>query len=952
MKDNEKLLADILNSSNEMIQVSDVQTLSMMYVNEAAKKYAGRQDASCEGHHCYEYMMGLKAQCPFCPLRQTGDQDVFETEVDNGKEVYAVKTRKIRWEGKEAFIEYAWDITEIRRSQQVYESQLRMLLTSIPNAQGIFHLDLTRDSVISINGSSKEVLGMDGLVQVDELIQSVASYVPDERDKNAFFRTFCRDSLETAYKEGKTELSRETLSYFDDGSIRPARITARIMVNPRNNHLECLLYGMDISAEWKERKKAERELKKQLAVFDALSDDYANVYMINASSEKVRILKLNGYVTTGILRKKDILYDYGKLQRQYVSERVYPLDREMMYDAISLDQVKKELRDTRQYTGNYRVLEDGEMHYYQYKYIRLENAEYIVAAFQNTDKIVEDVRRQKKIMEETQNQRKELQRAFLCLARNFRNVYLVDIYRGTAKILKLEDDPNGYMNRFRNLTFPYEEYLDQWIAGNVHPEDRKMLREALSAGHLRKVFALQKEYTGNFRVLLDGKVANYQFNLSAAEEDGKIVAGFQDIDDIIEQHLSEEKKQREKEEAYQKRLIAAKREADRANKAKTDFLLQMSHDIRTPLNGIMGMLDIADHNMDDSARHAECRVKIRESAKMLLELVNEVLDMNKLESGEVVLEEIPFCLDDIAENICTVVNKQAEKAGIEIIREETQTPWRHLIGSPVHYKRLLMNIVGNAVKYNKKNGKVFIHCSEEMVDEDTVMVNFRCRDTGIGMSEEFLSRIFEPLSQENQIIHSEYGGTGLGMTIAKKITDKMGGTIHVESKKGVGSTFAVNIPFRIDHSAGKEPVSEECQELPSLSGIKVLLAEDNELNREIERFFLTEAGAEVIEAENGQEAAEIFAGSAPYEIHAVLMDVMMPVMDGHEATRRIRKMNRPDAGQVPIIALTASAFAEDRIRAREAGMNEHLSKPLDMVQFLKTVEKYTCAYREKSRNKT
>ncbi len=531
MEYNEKLLTDILDSSNEMILVSDVETLSMMYANEAAIKYAGRGKAPVRGQHCYEYMMGLKEQCPLCPLRRMEDRDVYETEVDNGSEVHAVKTRRIIWEGREAFIEYAWDITKIRRSQQIYESQLRMLLASIPNAQGIFHLDISKDSVISINGNSKEVLDMEELVGVDELIQAVASYVPEEREREAFYTFFCKDALQKAYREGKTELSQETMSYFDDGNIRPARITARIMVNPQNDHLECLLYGVDISAEWKKRKQSEKKLKKQLAILDALSDDYANVYMINASTEKVQLLKLNGYVTTGIRRNEDILYDYGRLQRQYVSERVYPLDREMMYDAISLDQVKKELRTSRQYTGNYRVLENGEMHYYQYKYIGMGNNEYIVAGFQNTDKIVEDARRQKKIMEETRSQNRELVQAFHCLARNFKSVYLVDINRGTAKILKLEESLGGFLGSVRNVNFPYEEYLNRWITENVHPEDQKKVKEALCAGHLRQIFAEQKEYKGNCRVLVDGRIVNHQFNLNMTEEEGKIVAGIQVIDE-------------------------------------------------------------------------------------------------------------------------------------------------------------------------------------------------------------------------------------------------------------------------------------------------------------------------------------------------------------------------------------------------------------------------------------
>ena len=203
----------------------------------------------------------------------------------------------------------------------------------------------------------------------------------------------------------------------------------------------------------------------------------------------------------------------------------------MMYDAISLDQVKKELRNARVYTGNYRVLEDGEMHHYKFKYIRLENAEYIIAGFQNTDRIVADARKQKKIMEETQIQRRELLRAFHCLARDFKDVYLVDIHRGTAKILKLEEELEEYLSSVRHVIFPYEEYLNQWITENVHPEDCSMVKEALSAGHLREVFGKQKEYRGSYRRMIDGKAVRYQFDLSVTEDDGKIIACFQYMED-------------------------------------------------------------------------------------------------------------------------------------------------------------------------------------------------------------------------------------------------------------------------------------------------------------------------------------------------------------------------------------------------------------------------------------
>ncbi len=365
----------------------------------------------------------------------------------------------------------------------------------------------------------------------------------------------------------------------------------------------------------------------------------------------------------------------------------------------------------------------------------------------------------------------------------------------------------------------------------------------------------------------------------------------------------------------------------------------MSHDIRTPLNGIIGMLDIAERYQHDLEKRDDCRRKIRDSARVLMELINEVLDMNKLESGDIILEHIPFNIIDVAKSVYTVIVRQAESRGIEIVQDNCHVPHGRLIGSPVHFKRIMTNILSNAIKYNKDNGKIYVTCREVKYDDKTAYIQFKCRDTGVGMTEKFLERLYEPFSQEDETARSRYGGTGLGMSITKNLVEKMGGTITVESEKGVGTTFDVIVPFEIDNSETSETEEKGDAPAPSISGLKILLAEDNDLNMEIAKFLLEEDGAEVIAAVNGQEAVQIFEKSALFEIDAILMDVMMPVLNGHDATRMIRKMNRADACSVPIIAMTANAFTEDKIAAKNAGMNEHLAKPLDMKQVIGTVSR-------------
>ena len=401
--------------------------------------------------------------------------------------------------------------------------------------------------------------------------------------------------------------------------------------------------------------------------------------------------------------------------------------------------------------------------------------------------------------------------------------------------------------------------------------------------------------------------------------------------------LAHRKQEQEKDEKYKAELLRAAKKAEAANEAKTEFLQRMSHDIRTPINGICGMIDVADHYAEDMKKQTECRAKIKEASHLLLELINEVLDMSKLESDEVILEEIPFNLNSISEEILGVIEQMATEQNIRILWEEKEVTHWNLIGSPGHVKRVLMNILSNAVKYNKENGYVYISC-REIPSEQTAMttLEFVCRDTGIGMTEAFQKRIFEPFAQEHAGSRTKFAGTGLGMPITKKLVEKMGGTISFESKEGTGTTFVIRIPFRIDTDRKDRTETEEKTET-SIQGLHVLLTEDNELNMEIAEFVLRNEGTVVTKAWNGQEAVDIFRKSSPGEFDVILMDIMMPVMNGYEAAKMIRSLDREDAKVIPIIAMTANAFIEDRMRAKEAGMDEHIAKPVDRKLLVKVI---------------
>lgn len=394
------------------------------------------------------------------------------------------------------------------------------------------------------------------------------------------------------------------------------------------------------------------------------------------------------------------------------------------------------------------------------------------------------------------------------------------------------------------------------------------------------------------------------------------------------------------DQKYKQELTDLTAQAVHANDVKTEFLRRMSHDIRTPINGIRGMVKIGDYYADDLEKQKECREKVWESSGYLLDLVNDALDITKFDAKEFELKEEPFSMGQLIEEVCNMNEYRAKENGLNFDLEKPYIEHDALIGAGVQLKRVLTNLLGNAVKYNVQGGSVTLSCRERTFDDETANFEFVCADTGVGMSEEFQKVMFEPFAREND--DSMKSGVGLGLSIVKKTVDKMNGTISVNSAKGKGTTFTIDIPFRIAKENAlteKGNDTDEEENTKVLDGVNVLVAEDNDINFEIVQFILQTAGAKVLWAKDGLEAVKTFTASEPGSINCVLMDVMMPVVDGMEATRRIRTSNRPDS-DVVIIAMTANAFDDDVKRVLDSGMNDNLSKPLDSQKLVDTVAKY------------
>ena len=478
-----------------------------------------------------------------------------------------------------------------------------------------------------------------------------------------------------------------------------------------------------------------------------------------------------------------------------------------------------------------------------------------------------------------------------------------------------------------------DDVMERLPAAFAALEWREKYREFLDFDTLAERLR-NTNFVSNEFVNINGEWRVSRFIVKSRDTQGNVVDVLYVVRDITEEKL--------RELMYQKQLKASMEDAQRANISKTAFLQRMSHDIRTPLNGIVGMIHIAEKHKNDVAKLREFRQKVLQSTDYLQKLINNVLDISKLESGSLMLEYKSFDLVELLSNNMTVVAMSAYENGVRFEGgvEANTIRHRYLIGSPVHLSRVLMNLASNAIKYNHFHGTVNVHCEELSDDGNMAVFKFVCSDTGLGMSEEFQKHAFDVFAQEGKQSTTTFSGSGLGLSIVKDIIELMGGMIELESKENVGSTFTVTVPFKIDHLVeNNDSQKDSCSQSMELSGKRVLLVEDNAINMEIAHAILEEEHLNITEAKNGKEALEIFQNSKLNEYDVIIMDVMMPVMDGLEATKAIRMLEREDAKRIPIIAMTANAFEEDRKACLDAGMDEHIGKPIDIPLLKRTITK-------------
>ena len=788
--------------------------------------------------------------------------------------------------------------------------------------------------------------------------------------------------------------------------------------------------------------------RAMLSVFNALSRNFLNIFLISLKDGSAQVLKLDGYVTEGLNSEKPKPFYYPTILENYIRNRVHEHDKDMLREKLCLETLQQVFADHDEYVGNYRVPIDGVTHHYQFNYAKAADDEFVVAGFQNIDDIVNEHAEQRRAIDE--------QVAIVtALAGSYRNVYVASLDDGTARVVKLADDyKTDAIADVRKQVFSFDAVVDRWVRENVHPDDKQRVRETLSMENLRNTFAKQNELSGTYRSLDGGVYHYYQFEFRKIANTNNLVAGFKIVDDLMAQQerlrdsmaindalsrdysnvfLVQPKKnlgKTIKQERYnveginkydgawfdytffirkyietrvyepdvemmiekteltrvleeieknsdfsipfrafvgkevhhlqmryvsvdgadlvgvgfryvddvvaaeqeQKRLLQeALAAAQQANKAKSTFLNSMSHDIRTPMNAIIGFTALAQTHIDERELVQDYLGKISTSSTHLLSLINDILDMSRIESGTVKLDEKAVHLPDLLHDLRTMIQGLVNAKNQNLFIDTQDVIHEDVICDKLRLNQILINIVGNANKFTQPGGDIIIRLIEKPCSvKHHATFEFSVKDNGIGMSAEFLEHIFDTFSREYSATVSGVQGTGLGMAITKNIVEMMGGEIAVQSEEGKGSIFTVTLDLEL----ANEPVT--CEPIPELLGARVLVVDDDlntcrsvsKMLRDIQmRPDWSSSGKEAIV--RAQDAAEM-----KDEYKAYIIDYLMPDMNGIETVRRIRKVINDD---VPIIVLTAYDWDDIEAEARAAGVTAFVSKPIFMSELRKVL---------------
>lgn len=662
---------------------------------------------------------------------------------------------------------------------------------------------------------------------------------------------------------------------------------------------------------------------EDMYVLKKLFTEYVSLYRLELNSGKYEILRLieNTNAKQIVGEEYRIFADYDEFTRRYAETFIPETEQEEFLDWHKCENLKKRIQEKGSLTYYYHsVSKDGKDSYYEAYAVKGkadgENF-YIFLGYRNVDGILYKEKAIQEQLQKALDEAKLSNEIIEAIAKSYQYISRIDISKNWFEEISNRAVENMNYKKSGEVTSGNRNACKKFVAEEYQEAFLKFTDITTLPVRMKNEETIVMEYQ-----MKDGNWHKLRFIEKKRDKDGNlthVLCAIRSISDV-----------KKKEQELLQQVAEARKDAA----LKSRFLSNMSHDIRTPINGIIGMTELADRYPDNPEIQKKCREKLVESARHLVSMVNDILDMNKLETEQFVENDIPFNLAAVLNRVNTDQQMQAGKKKIDYVVDWKKSELNHmyLMGNPVYIEKLLTVITDNAVKFTKPGGNVSVWCREISEDDERAFYEFGCSDNGIGMSEEFAGHAFEMFSQENKTSRTQYEGTGLGLAIAKKITERLGGTIKIKSKKGCGTTVIMTIPFKTgvqNLMQYTENVNTESTEDIPLEGLHALIAEDNELNLEIAKFMLEEKGICVECAADGKEAFEKFKESEPGYYDVIFMDIMMPYMNGWDATRKIRTLQRPDADKIPIIAMSANAFAEDIINSHISGMNWHLTKPID-----------------------
>lgn len=907
----------------------------LIFFNQAvADRYKGIKP----GDFCYKATMNRDAPCMHCPLAGNSDSDcpiyfdpyyndwveaIFSPIDDNQ---VAVICRPADRSGLELLDMKEVENLQGRQSGKSVKDELKHMVRKMQNRLKIeataiasvysccVLINLSKHSYYLLEDSGDAIPDLPPSGDFDEAVFRCVSTIKDDGQKEDFLRAFLLKNAREAYARGEKEIRLRYQQEQRDGKIHWVE-TRSIFV--KGDHREDIC-AVSLTRRIDEEVKTEQDLEYRLKMVRALSSDYENTYLVDVEEGTGRILKEKKYFIYGDIEERKFVESYDEECRKYIERRVHPEDAEWMREALSIKTLKEVLKEKEEYVSSYRILEDGNVHYYQFRYKKIADVKdeprVVILGFQNIDDI----------MERELLQRKKLDEQMMVIAglgAEYYSVILVDYQKDSAEIFRANETDGKHIGDFFSSFLTWSEASRAYTDSQVAEEEREEFYKAFSLEGIKKG---KEDYTFNYQKVADGNPVHLQFRVAYVENSKGYryaVVGTRNI---------------EKEYETARTLQNALAAAEHANQAKTTFLNNMSHDIRTPMNAIIGFTTLAASHVDRKEQVQEYLKKIAVSSEHLLSLINDVLDMSRIESGNVKLEEKPVHLPDILEDLQSIVQASANARSLELYIDAVDVVHEDIIADKLRLNQILLNIVSNAIKFTRPGGTVSI-CVEETKEapEGFAGYEFRITDNGIGMSAEFQEHIFEEFSREESSTISGIQGTGLGMAITKNIVDMMGGNIAVRSEEGKGTEFLVSLQFEVCRPVKemkKSPVHVE-----NFSGKKILLVEDNELNQEIAVALLTEAGFEVEVADDGSVAVQKMKGEGAEAFDLILMDIQMPDMNGYEATRQIRQLENGNASEIPILAMTANAFEEDKKSAYEAGMNGFITKPINIQKLFETL---------------